>query len=127
MKILSVLWSILGHLASVAVVLAMFHIAKSSFETIAVSGLVLIYTSVVGYFSLLGGSLLEKGQQDLARFIQLAKSLSLNTEIYEEALKEDQDGIKKHQVNVAINSIFYGLIALIAIGNLVYAVAKQAL
>ena len=102
----------------------MFHIAKSPFETIVVSALVLIYLSVIGSFSILGHALIQKGSQDLARFIEIAKSLRLNTELYEEALKEDREEFQKGQVGFWISVVFRTLFAFFAIANLVYAVAS---
>ena len=123
-QILSIVWRVLVNLAEAAVILAMFHIAKSPFETIVVSALVLIYLSVIGSFSILGHVLIQKGSQDLARFIEIAKLLRLNTELYEEALKKDREEFQKGQVSFWISAVFRTLFAFFAIANLVYAVAS---
>ncbi len=98
MKALSITWQVLVSLVEAAVILAMFHIAISPFEMIVVSALVLIYLKVISSFTFLGHGLLEKGIQDLDRFIIIAKSNHLNTEIYEEALKMNQEELQKEQV-----------------------------
>lgn len=101
----------------------MFHITTSTFETVVISALVLIYVSVVSSFSILAYALFKKGQQDMARFIEIAKLLKRsNTEAYEEAHEEDQEGFQKAQAGFWINAGFRMLFALIAIGNLVNAV-----
>ena len=123
-KFLSIAWRVLVSLGETVVILAMFHIAKSAFETIVVSALVLIYISVIGSFAFLGHALLEKEHQDFARFIELAKSLHLNTELYEEALKENLEEFQKGQVNFWISAVFRTLFTLFAIANLVYAVVS---
>lgn len=123
-QIFSIVWRVLVNLATVTVIIAMFHIAKSPFETIVISALVLIYVSVISSFSILGHALSQKGHIDLARFIEIAKSLSLNTEIYEEAQKEDQEEFQNIQVGFWINAGFNWLFGLIAIVNLLYVVAQ---
>lgn len=122
-KIFSIVWRVFVNLATAAVILAMFHIAKSPFETIVISALVLIYVSVTSSFSILGHALSQKGHIDLARFIEIAKSLHLNTELYEVAQKEDRDEFQNTQVGFWINAGFNWLFGLIAIVNLLYAVA----
>ena len=124
MRILSILWRVLVNLVGAVVILAMFHIAKSSFETVIISGLVLIYTSVNGSYYVLGYALHKKWSQDSWRFLQIGKSLNISqTEIVEEALKEDEKETSSSQVPFWINVGFNTLFTLIAIGNLLYAVA----
>jgi 23S rRNA G2069 N7-methylase RlmK/C1962 C5-methylase RlmI len=99
----------------------MFRATKSSFETIVVSALVLIYLSVISSFAMLGYGFFEKGTQDFARFIELAKALHIKTEIYEEALKENQEEIQKGQAAFWIAAVFRLVFALIAGIALIYA------
>lgn len=123
MKILSIVWQVLINLTEAAVIFAMFHIAKSPFETIVISALVIIYLFVTHAFSLLGHSLLQKGSQELARFIEIAKSLNLNTVLYEEAQQENREDFQKGQVSFWINGVFRAVFYLFAIANFIYAVA----
>ncbi len=100
----------------------MFQIARSPFETIVVSALVLIYVSVIGSYKVLGYSLSKKWHLDSTRYIAIAKALRLNTELEEEALKEDKQEDQKAQsaywISVGFNMVF----GLIAIGYLIYAI-----
>lgn len=123
MKTFSIVWRVLINLATFAVFLSMFHIAKSPFEMIVMSALVLIYVSMISSFSILGHALSQKGHTDLARFIEIARSLRLNTELYEEAQREDLEEFKKIQVGFLINAGFNWIFGLSAIVNLFYAFA----
>ena len=118
----SIVWRILVNLATGAVILAMFHIANSPFEKISISAWILIYVLVINISKALGWAFLEKSNIDLTRYIAIASSLHLNTEIEKEAQKEYQEEIQKFQTITFITSAFNMLFWLIAIGNLVYAI-----
>ena len=120
----SIAWRILVNLATGAVILAMFHIANSPFEKIVISALVLIYVSVSSSYMALGNSLSKKWDIDLTRYIAIANSLRLNTEIEEEAQKENREDNQKGQTVFWITSSFNMLFWFIAIGNLVYAITS---
>lgn len=124
MQFLSIVWRVLVNLISGVVILAMFHFTNSRFETIAISALVLIYVAVVGSHMSLGHALSRKWNIDLARHIAVAKALQLNTEIEEDALKENQEEDKKGQVMFWLTASFNTLFGLIAIGNLLHAIAS---
>lgn len=123
MQFLSIAWRILVNLLTGAVIIAMFHFANSRFETIVVSALVLIYVAVIGSHMSLGYALSRKRNIDLARHIAIAKALRLNTEIEEEAQKENQEEERKGQTAFWITAGFNTLFGLIAIGNLLPAIA----
>jgi len=127
MQFVSIAWRVLVNLATGAVILAMFHIANSPFETIVVSALVLIYVSVISSYMALGYALSKKWHIDLARYIAIAKSLRLNTELEEEAQKENREEDQKGQTGFWITAAFNMLFGLIAIGNLVYAIKSQVI
>ncbi len=127
MQFYSIIWRILVNLATGAVILAMFHIANSPFETIVISALVLIYVSVIGSYMTLGNALSEKWHVDLARYVAIARSLHLNTELEEEAQKENREEDQKGQVNFWITAGFNMLFGFIAIGHLVYAITSQVI
>ena len=122
MRYFSITWRILTNLATGAVILAMFHITSSRFETIVVSALVLIYVTVISSHMMLGYGLNRMWNINLARHIAIAKSLQLNTESEEEAQKEnieeDEKGLAKFWTDVGFNVLF----GFIAIGHLIYAV-----
>lgn len=119
-RILSIAWGVLFNLAEAIVIFAMFNILTSPFETIVVSALVIIYVSVIRSFSILGNALLQKGHQDFYRFIEIAKSLNLNTALYEEALNEDKEKFQRGQLSYRIDVVFRATFLLFAIVNLLY-------
>lgn len=123
MRFFPIIWRILVSLATSAVILAMFHIANSRFETVVISALVLIYVSVISSYMALGHSLSRKWNIDLARHIAIAKSLQLNTEIEEEAQNENLEEDDKGQTVFWVTASFNMFFALIAIGNLVFTLA----
>ena len=107
-----------------AVILAMFHITNSRFETIVVSALVLIYVTVISSHMMLGYTLNRMWNINLARHIAIAKSLRLNTGSEEQAQREnvedDKSGEPKFWIDVGFNVLF----GLIAIGHLIYAIVS---
>ncbi len=123
MQLFSIAWRILVNLVTGSVILAMFHIANSRFETIVISALVLIYVSVIGSYMTLGYALSKKWNIDLARYIAIAKSLGLNAELEEEARQENLEEDRKGQSVFWITAGFNMLFGFIAIGNLVYVIA----
>jgi DMSO/TMAO reductase YedYZ heme-binding membrane subunit len=124
MQFLSIAWRTLVNLVTGAVILAMFHFTSSRFETIVASALVLIYVTVIGSYMSLRYALSRKWNIDLARYIAIAKALRLNTEIDEEAQKENQEEDRKGQTVFWITAGFNTLFGLIAIGNLLYAISS---
>jgi len=124
MQFLSIAWRILVNLITGAVIIAMFHFTNSRFETIVVSALVLIYVAVIGSYMSLGYALSRKWNIDLARYIAISKALRFNTEREEEAQKENQEEDRKGQTAFWITAGFNTLFGLIAIGNLLYAIAS---
>ncbi len=125
MQFLSLTWSVLKNLATGAVILAMFHIAKSPFETIVISALVLIYVVVIGTFMSQGYALSKKWNIDQARYIAIAAKLGLNIEIEEEAHKENREQDEKGQTAFWITVVFNMLFGFIAIAYLVYTITSQ--
>lgn len=124
MQFISITWRILVNLVTTAVILAMFHFTSSRFETIVVSALVLIYVAVIGSYMSLGYSISRKWNIDLSRHITIAKALRLDTEIEEEAQKENQEEDRKGQTAFWITASFNTLFGLIAMGNLLYAISS---
>ena len=121
-KIISISWCVLINLIEVAVVVTMLGVAHTSFEKVVISALVLIYLAVKNYFSLLGDGMMKKGQQDLARFFELAKQLKIDTEIYREAYTENQNEINDFSVGQVIDMVFRTVIFFIAMFALVTAI-----
>lgn len=124
MQFISIAWRILVNLVTAAVILAMFHFTSSRFETIVVSALVVIYVAVIGSYMSLGYAISRKWNIDLSRHITIAKALRLDTEIEEEAQKENQEDDRKGQAVFWITASFNTLFGLIAMGNLLYAISS---
>ncbi len=122
MQFISILWRILVNLVTAAVILAMFHFTSSRFETVVVSALVLIYVTVIGSYMSLGYALSRKWSIDLSRHIAIAKALRLDTEMEEEAQRENQEEDRKGQTGFWITAGFNTIFGLIAMGNLLYAI-----
>ncbi|SRR6266496_409223 len=114
MRFLSYSWTVAVNLAAIAVALAMLHAAHSQFETIITSGLVLIYTAVIGTFQVLGRSLLHVSRTQLAYFIEVSKYLGrADVEIYSEALKEVDEETKQNLIKFWISNVSNAIIGLI--------------
>ena len=124
MQFISIAWRILVNLVTAAVILAMFHFTSSRFETIVVSALVVIYVAVIGSYMSLGYAISRIRNIDLSRHITIAKALRLDTEIEEEAQKENQEDDRKGQAVFWITASFNTLFGLIAMGNLLYAISS---
>ena len=124
MQFISIAWRILVNLVTAAVILAMFHFTSSRFETIVVSALVVIYVAVIGSYMSLGYAISRKWNIDLSRHITIAKALRLDTEIEEEAQKENQEDDRKGQAVFWITASFNTLFGLIAMDNLLYAISS---
>lgn len=124
MQLFSITWRILLSLVTGAVILAMLHFATSRFETIVVSALILIYVTVVGSHMSIGYAISRKWNIDQTRYIAIAKALHLSTETEEEAQKENREEDRKGQTAFWITANFNMLFGLIAMGNLLYAIAS---
>ena len=127
MPYLSIAWRVVVNLATGAVILAMFRLARSPFESEVVSALVLIYISVVSSHIAMGYAMSKKWNLDLARHISIARALRLNTEIEEDAQRENQDADQKAQPVLWINVCFNAVFALIALWHLFAAVAPTGI
>ena len=124
MSFLSIAWRVLVNLATGAVILAMFGLARSPFESAVVSALVLIYIAVASSHMSLGYAMSKKWNIDLARYIAIARSLHLNTEIEEAAQTENQDAERKGQPAFWIEVSFKTVFCLIALWQLLAAIGS---
>ena len=98
-KVLSVAVGVFFRLLILAVILAIFHIAKSPFESIVVSILIMLFVFVVGSFDMIDDSL-----------SLLSNHRSTNG-----------DKITRDMISFGFNM----LIMLVAVCNLLYVVAKE--
>ena len=104
----------------------MLNAATSQFEAIVTSSLVLLYVAITSSYMSLGYALSKKWHIDLSRYIALAKALHLNTEVEEEAQKDNLLADQQGQASFWITVVFNILFSFIAIGNLLYAIFLRA-
>jgi hypothetical protein len=119
---MSTAWTAVVNLIQLAVVLAMFQVAKSPFETLVVAGLVLTYCAVLSTLVVIGTALSKRWEQDTERFIMLAKAVRLDTELHEQALAESREESESATINLGITSAFRYLPGLIATLYVLYVV-----
>ena len=121
-RVISITWTLVVNLIQLAVVLAMFQVAKSPFETLVVAGLVLTYCAVLSTFVVVATTLSKRWEQDTTRFITLAKAVRLDTELHEQALAESREESESATINLGITSAFRYLLGLVATVNVLYVV-----
>lgn len=109
MKALSYMWRVVINLITILIILAMFSVVSTDFETIVLSGLVLIYLSITGFTALWGLSHMEFAQS-LGEEIRDIKRLINKKELaeYQEKKRilphienEELDLIEKDENNLA--------------------------
>ena len=114
---------VLGNLAVAFVILGLFHIVDTAVQTVIVSIFVLIYALVMDSFWALWRAQFTKWDQDLVRFIGRARLFQRsNVRIYEEMRKDYQQDLESMRLSHRVDTGFNTLFALIALGNLIYAV-----
>jgi hypothetical protein len=122
-RILFYVWHGLGQLCYLAIVLGLFYIASSKFETVIYSVLVLIYnaatlshrTTILGTVAVLGQT--EAAHVDLARALRFRVPLS--------DLKEAVEETKKSIALNKIHALGLGLGSLIALAHLVVTIFSE--
>ncbi|MGZ5448405.1 MAG: hypothetical protein ACXW5U_09830 [Thermoanaerobaculia bacterium] len=120
MSLIGHIWTVALNLFSIVVVIAMFDVAETRFETIVVAGLALIYLTVVSSHMAIGRMNVESARANLAQFARLCRLLNdSEADYYEEAVTENKREIAKATVRFHINFVFNGLIWFIALFKLV--------
>jgi hypothetical protein len=116
------IWAVLTNLIAVAVVLAMFDVASSRFETVVVSGLTLVYVGVTSSFALLGRSQLLLVNGLATEFVEV-KRLLRDTRIaeHEEQIREMMRYYRSTNIPFYINICLTVAIWLIAVWHLLNA------
>jgi hypothetical protein len=71
MKTVGLAYHVIVNLVSLAVVAAMFDVARTPFENVVIAGLVLIYVALAGQQMMLGMATAEANRASYARFIEL--------------------------------------------------------
>ncbi len=126
MKFIRSIWTVLTNVVVVAlaIFLGMLSIASTSFEIIVVSGMALIYTTIITYGSTMVRTQLACLNSTTNQFIYLAK-LHNNTEKAEEILeleadaKEDWSEFLNKNYIYYINMFFTFVMWVIAVGSIV--------
>lgn len=112
-------WAVATNLFAIVVVLAMFGVAATRFETVVVSGLTLIYVSVISSFTLLGRSSMELAQGLATEFLGMKRLLNdARAAEYEEELNEARQNYGRLTVRFYINGSFTFVIWMIAVWHL---------
>ena len=124
MKILSYIWTVFINLIALAIFFGMLEIASTSFETVVVSGLALIYTAVVSYCTIIVRTQLASVFATSNQFIYLAKlhndpEKSEEIEELEANNKEDWENFQKKNPTFYINMFFVFVIWLVAVISIV--------
>jgi len=124
MKILSYIWTVFINLVALAIFFGMLEIASTSFETVVVSGLALIYTAVVSYGTIIVRTQLATAFTTSNQFIYLAKlhnapEKSEEIEEFETDIKEDWGNFQKKNPTYYLNMLFVLVIWLVAVTSIV--------
>jgi hypothetical protein len=120
MKALKIVWHITLSLAEIVIVLAMFHVAKTDFETIAVAGLVIIYSLLSNF--LLGFARVVAAMEvaNLSRFATIAELLDTERAgQYTEELREQEETIQNGSASFMISLTAKGLIGCYGIWQII--------
>jgi hypothetical protein len=116
---------IVVNLVAVALIVGMFYIAKSPFESIVISTLLLIWAAVSDSYKSLSQVQSKKWNLDSVRFIRIAEALKLDVQLEKEVLEEDKNARESSQVATGIDAAFSLAFWLIPLANLIYTVASQ--
>ncbi len=121
MKTLGIIWSIVKNIITVAVVLGIFSVANTNFESVSLAVLVLIYLSISTFSTLTGLHQVEFSKVLNREFKDIKKLLAQDEEDYEYT-KEERKETEKQEFNllikVWINGIFQTIIYIITLYNL---------
>jgi hypothetical protein len=123
MAIVGHVWAVLVNLIAVGVILAMFGVAETRFETVVVSALTLIYITTTSAFMVQNRMTAQLAQSWSAGLAHLAKLLNdPESQVLDEALKETADKLRKGTVRFYIHLAFHTLVWGLALWKLVGAI-----
>jgi hypothetical protein len=124
MRFFPTAWHVLMGLVTTAVILAMFHVAKTPFETVVISAFVFIYTVQQATHLDMETTLTRMYDVFMARYINVGRALNLDTEFEDEALKEGKPINERMEMERWIDAGFNYAFALVAIVELILAVVS---
>ena len=120
---LKVFWRVAVNLAVVAIVLAMFRVASSPFDTVLLCAVTLAYMAVQTQTTLLARMVLTNTMAQDTQFLEIAKLLNHpDIQAYTENLDEARETVKKLNTTIVVNGIFSFVLWLLVIWKLVEAV-----
>jgi hypothetical protein len=122
MRFLPTTWHVLVGITTTAIILAMFHVAKTPFETVVISALVYIFTFQQATYIDMVNALTQIYDTFMVRYTRVGKALNLNTEMDDEALNEGRPINERIEKERWIDASFNYLFALIATVELIVAV-----
>ena len=124
MKILSYIWTVFVNLVALAIFFGMLEVASTSFQTVVVCGLALIYTAVVSYCTIIVRTQISTAFTTSNQFIYLAKlhndpEKAEEIEELEANGKEDWENFQNKNPTFYINMSFIFIIWLVAVVSIV--------
>ncbi len=124
MGILLYIWTIFKNLVALAIFFGMLSVASTSFETVAVSGLALIYATIITYSTIIVRAQFASAFTSTNQFIFLAKlhndpSKAEEITDLEAVTKEDWSNFQKKNPIYYINMIFIFFIWLVSVVSIV--------
>jgi len=120
MKVLGIIARIVLNLVGVLIVLAMFDVAKSHFETVVVAGLVLIYVAIQFTSLMVSRIAIEQERMSFARFLEIRTAVgqpSTSDEVA--ALRKLSDKVDSPGAGFYITAAFLSIYSLMALFELV--------
>jgi hypothetical protein len=124
MRALRIIWTAFWNLVTVAIFLGMLGVASSAFETVVISGLALVYVTILFYGTTICRVQVAQARMNVNQYIQLARMVgdeSKQSELndMEQHSKEEWGEYEKKNVIYYINMAFVSLIWLIAVFSIV--------
>lgn len=130
---LKITWTIAIHVAVIVTVLAMLHKAQTSFETVVIAGLTMLYAQSIIGFELIHISLRKQRLASQQEFLVLARILVPKSEKQDDISMFEQDYEQTFDALMVepnwrwyIHFMGYGIISFIAVWNLVEAVVSSS-
>jgi hypothetical protein len=119
MRVLGHIWTVVTNLAAIVIVLGMFSVASTRFETVVIVALTLIYFEIIASTAVLARQGIESRQTSFALFIGSAEnSGDPKVAEYTATLNEAIANYQKLNVQYYINVVFRIVIWLIAVWKL---------
>lgn len=119
---LSYTWSVLSELIYLAIIVGVFSVASSEFETVVFSALVMIYNSVSSRISSVGLATFYILQRLEEAYSEIGRAIGLRVSVY--PAREAAKQISKSGVAVLIHNVSIGIGSLIALWHLVAAIIR---